>query len=87
MAATLSTPTQEVSPIIIDLGKKKRKQIRDLKNGTGKLMAEVADVLNEVRANMGSDADGKQFIPVILVYRRKSRRKASGLTLPLPFLG
>jgi hypothetical protein len=83
----LTTPdyNTEIAPIIIDLGKEKRKRIKDLKRGRGKLMAEVAGVINEARMNLGSEADGKEFIPVILIYRRKRKRKGSGFTLPLPF--
>ena len=88
MAARASVTAQEVAPIIIDLGKKKRRQIKNLKNGTGRLIAEVSEVLDEVRNNLGADMAGKQLVPVVLIYKRKSRRRRnSGLTLPLPFLG
>lgn len=84
----LTTPSYnaEVAPIIIDLGKEKRKKIKDLKRGRGKLMAEVAGVINEARMNLGTEADGKEFIPIILIYKRKRRRKGGGgLALPIPF--
>lgn len=76
----------EVTPIIIDLGKKKRKRIKDLKRGRGKLMTEVANVMAEARMSLGNDADGKELIPVVLIYRQKRRRKGRGLALPIPFL-
>lgn len=84
----LTTPSYnaEVAPIIIDLGKEKRKKIKDLKRGRGKLMAEVAGVINEARMNLGTEADGKEFIPIILIYKRKRKRKGGGgLALPIPF--
>jgi hypothetical protein len=72
-----------VTPIVIDLGKKKRKQIRDLKRGSGKLMEEVADVLNQVQGNLGPDADIKNLVPVVMLYSKKGKRR--GGLLPLSF--
>jgi hypothetical protein len=83
----LTTPgyNAEMAPIIIDLGKEKKKRIKDLKRGRGRLMNEVAGVINEARMNLGSEADGKEFIPVILIYRKKRKRKGGSLAFPLPF--
>jgi Family of unknown function (DUF6200) len=63
-----------VAPIIIDLGKEKKGRIKDLKRGRGRLMAEVASVLTEVRAGLGDDAGNKQLVPVVLIYKKKNRR-------------
>jgi hypothetical protein len=83
----LTTPgyNTELAPIIIDLGKAKRKRIKALKRGRGKLMAEVSGVINEARINLGTEANGKGLIPVILIYRQKRKRKKAGLALPFPF--
>lgn len=84
----LVTPSlnTEITPIIIDLGKEKRKRIKNLKRGRGKLMVEVARVINETRMTLGSAANGKEFIPVVLIYKAKRRkRKRRGLALPIPF--
>ena len=83
----LTTPSYnaEIAPIIIDLGKEKRKRIKDLKRGRGRLMNEVAGVINEARMNLGAEAEGKEFIPIILIYRKKRKRKGGSLALPLPF--
>ena len=62
-------------PIIINLGKKRRKHIKRLKKGKGKLWDEVLDVLEEVEASMGEDAEGKTIVPVVMVYRQKSKRR------------
>ncbi len=73
---TVNTPLEitGVAPIIIDLGKEKKKRIRDLKRGRGRLMAEVAAVLNDARATLGDNADGKQIVPVILIYKKKRKK-------------
>jgi len=72
-----------VTPIVVDLGKKKKKQIRALKRGSGKLMDEVAEVLNRVRDGLGSEAELKNLVPVVIIYRKKEGKRRAGL---LPFL-
>jgi len=77
LAPAVATTTSEVTgiaPIIIDLGKEKKGRIKDLKRGRGRLVAEVAAVLNEVRGSIGDDAGNKQLVPVVLIYKKKNRR-------------
>jgi hypothetical protein len=77
LAPTLATTSAEltgVAPVIIDLGKEKKGRIKDLKRGRGRLMAEVAAVLSEVRAGLGDEAGNKQLVPVVLIYKKKNRR-------------
>jgi hypothetical protein len=59
------------SVVIVDLGKQKRKDIKSLKEGTGKLMDEVRDTLAELRSNgtISSSAE-----PVVLLVRERSRK-------------
>jgi hypothetical protein len=70
-------------PIIVDLGKQRPKQIKRLKRGRGKLWAEVVDVIEEVGDQLGDDLEGKTIVPVVMVYRKKTKRK--GLNPLLPF--
>jgi ribosomal protein L14 len=81
LAAGYST----ISPVVVDLGKKSRKQIRSLKKGKGRLMSDVAAVMEEVKTNLGADAVGKEFVPVVIVYRKKDRRRRGGSWFPLGF--
>ena len=62
-----------IAPVVVTLGNQSRKRIRRLKRGRGKLMDEVSNVVDQVRANFGEHAEGKVFVPVVLVYRRKPR--------------
>lgn len=81
-----ANPPRVYQPIIIDLGKKRRKRIKQLKRGRGKLMNEVHYVIEEVQADLGKEAEGKEFIPIVMIYRRRRRRKkGGGLGLPVPF--
>ncbi len=63
------------TPIIVDLGKQRPKRLKALKRGQGKLMSEVADVLEEVVVNLGDEVAGKTLVPVILVYEKKKKGK------------
>jgi Family of unknown function (DUF6200) len=73
-------------PIILDLGKASRKRVRQLKRGQGRLLEDVQDALTEVTATLGEQAEGKQIVPVVLMYRKRSRRKArGGGIVPIPF--
>jgi len=58
-------------PIILDLGKKRRKQIKLLKKGTGKLMNEVQDCMQELK-QAGRIAEHAR--PVIVLVRERRRR-------------
>lgn len=68
------TPAEVTAPIIVNLGKKKRKAIKRLKRGKGAAMDEVMDVIDQVQANLGPQAEGKILVPVVVIYRQKQRR-------------
>ncbi len=77
-SAPLLHPTRTVStPIIISLGKKKKKTIKRLKRGKGPAMSEVNEVIAQVQANLGDHADGKMIVPVVIIYKEKLRRSRS----------
>jgi hypothetical protein len=57
--------------LLIDLGKKSRKQIKRLRRGTGKLIDEVQKCLQELRA-AGTVPESAQ--PVIMLVREKPGR-------------
>ena len=59
--------------IVVDLGKKRRKQIRRARQGRGKLMDQMQTVLEDLRAN-GTIAAGAQ--PVLMVVRQRRRRNS-----------
>jgi hypothetical protein len=75
MDETVATSAEMTQPVIIDLGKQKSRSLRDLKKGEGELWDEVLDVAEEVKEMLGADAEGKVFIPIILLYQEKSRRR------------
>lgn len=87
--AAVAVVVPEIRPVIYDLGSRKKKYIRKLKNGRGELMAEVALAVEQVRANL-PDGDGdRTILPVIFIYKKKKKGKkvSSGLSMfnPLNF--
>lgn len=81
---TETAVVESITPIVIDLGKKSKKQIRRLKEGHGKLMADVSDTVSEVRASLGSQ--GKEIVPVVIIYKQKQRKSKGGSDLLPPFI-
>jgi len=68
------TGTESLAPILLDLGKVKGKTVRQFKEGRGKLVGDLQQVLAEVRQNLGTDAASKELVPVVVVYRKKRKR-------------
>jgi hypothetical protein len=66
------------APVIVDLGKTKRKNIKRLRKGRGKLLGDVDDAMREVTVSLGEQADGKELVPVVLVYRKKAKKRRRG---------
>jgi Family of unknown function (DUF6200) len=66
-----SNVTLEGGVLLIDLGKKSRKQIKRLRNGTGKLVDEVQKCVQELRT-AGTLSESAQ--PVIMLVREKRSR-------------
>lgn len=64
-----------VTPIVVDLGRRRAKQIKALKKGRGKLMDELAEVLEEVYLSLGDEADGKTLVPVVVLYGKKKKKR------------
>ncbi|XXX76168.1 hypothetical protein WMF30_51815 [Sorangium sp. So ce134] len=69
---------EETVPIILNLGKKRKRALKDLKRGRGRLMDEVEQTVAEVRAGLGEEAKLTQIVPVVLIYRKKEKRRGKG---------
>jgi hypothetical protein len=65
----------QLPPVVLDVGKTKKKLIRALKRGEGKLMEDVAEAVEAIRLNLGPELEGKALIPVVIVYQRKTKRR------------
>jgi hypothetical protein len=63
------TETKNRDTLVVDLGSKKKKQIKQLRKGKGKLMEKVNQCLNELKAS-GSITGTAQ--PVIIIVKEKA---------------
>jgi len=63
-----------MAPVILSLGKKKSKAIKQLKRGKGSAMEELMGVIEQVQTNLGEQAEGKLILPVVVIYSKKQRR-------------
>lgn len=63
------------APVVVDLGNRGKKAIRNLKNGTGTLMDEVDHAVDHVRSTLPDADKNKMIIPVVIIYRRKNRKR------------
>ena len=70
--AAVGRETEELAPIFIDLGKKKKKEVKRLRNGKGKLVQRIQSTLADLREG-GTIPQAAQ--PVIVVVREKRRNK------------
>jgi hypothetical protein len=68
--------TTRKPPVLIHLGKKKRKRVKKLSRGRGPLMGAIADAVEELRANGKLDASGQD---VIVIVREKRRKRRGGM--------
>ncbi|MDI1433113.1 MULTISPECIES: hypothetical protein [Polyangium] len=66
---------EQITPIVLKVGKRKRSAIKDLKRGRGRLMDEVEQTLDEVRIGLGAEGARKELVPVVILYRQKDKRR------------
>jgi hypothetical protein len=75
MDESVGTSSGVTQPVIIDLGRQKPKDLKDLKKGEGKLWGEVLDIMEEVQDQLGEQAAGRVLVPVVLIYQKKFKRQ------------
>lgn len=73
-----------VSPVVVDLGKVRRKHVKRLKRGGGRLADEVLDVMDEVVDLLGDELEGATLVPIVMIYEKKPK-KGRRRTIELPF--
>ena len=83
MADNSDTDANRNPPIVIDLGKQKKKRIKQLKRGRGRLVDRVNEAVAQVRSALGTEAQGKEFVPIAVIVRRGQKCR-KGM---FPFMG
>ena len=71
--ADQAVQAEVAAPIIINLGKQRRKRIKQLKRSRGALLEEVLETVAQVNGQLGADGAGKVLVPVVLIYRERRR--------------
>jgi Family of unknown function (DUF6200) len=71
-------------PVVVDLGKQKKRDINDLKNGCGPLMTEVDAAVERARGKLSDGDKNRPVVPVVVIYRKKGKRRGGGSSLLSP---
>lgn len=66
------------APVIIDLGKQKRKKVKALRVGTGELMDEIQAAISEIR-RAGRISSTAQPVIIVVTEKPKSKRFGMGM--------
>ena len=69
----------QVPAIVVNFGKVSRSSLKKLRRGRGKLMTELDEVLAQVKHEIGSEIEGREIVPVVLVCQKKRRKRRRGL--------
>ncbi len=78
-------PPAVTAPIVVPLGTARRRRLEQLARGRGPLMVQVAEVIEEVRRQLGDELQDKTLVPLVMIYRRQrsDRRKGrKGIAAP-----
>ena len=75
----MSDQSTPAPPVVVDLGRHRRKRVRDLRRGKGKLMDDVSSALDELRAAGTIPADAQAVVVVVRQKRRRLRTLIPGL--------
>jgi hypothetical protein len=62
-------PRAQFVGLLVDLGSQRRKQIKRLKRGDGRLTRQLQAVVEQSRAELGIDPT-VEIVPVVLLYRQ-----------------
>ncbi len=70
----VAPPVQEPrEPVIIDLGRHKRKRVRRLRRGRGRLMGRVLDAVEDLGEDGAIDPNANTVIVIVRQKRRKGK--------------
>jgi hypothetical protein len=61
------------APILVDIGKHGRKRVKQLREGRGRLMIEVSQCVEELKASGAVPADAT---PIVILVRQRPRKRA-----------
>lgn len=62
-------------PLVIDLGKLKRKTARRLKKGEEALTDRIQGALDETLKKLGPEVEGKEVLPIVMLFEKKPKKR------------
>ncbi len=65
--------TNQIPPVVVDLGAVKKKHIKRLRRGEGKLLPQIDEVLAVLKEELSDELGDRQLVPVVLVYEQKDK--------------
>ena len=82
-SATAESAPAMTAPIVVRLGAQRRRRIEQLVRAQGPLMTEVAEVVEEVRRQLGEELTHRTLVPLVIVYRQKRSRRGERTSTPV----
>ncbi len=70
--------TAEPRTVVVDLGKKKRKDVRKLRKGEGRLMDRIGELVEQMKAD-GQLTAGAETVVVVVERKKKNTMRFPGL--------
>ncbi|MFO0728221.1 MAG: hypothetical protein U1E65_30850 [Myxococcota bacterium] len=64
--------------VTVSLGKAKKKDVRALREGRGKLVLETQQAIAQVREGLGAEYADYEILPVVVIYKRKEKKLSFG---------
>lgn len=61
-------------PIVVDLGRAKKKDLKALERGEGPLVQVINQVLEELNAGLPAEDKKKRLVPVVVRYEKKDKK-------------
>jgi len=75
---TKQPASNQPAPVVLDLGKHRRKRVKQLRRGEGKLMTDILDALDELKLAGTLNASAQPVVIVVQEKRRKMKSLLSG---------
>lgn len=67
--------SETVPPVVVNLGKTKKKAIRQLEQGEGPLLEVLDDVMAAVRDELAGELGDRELVPVVMIVRPKKKKR------------
>lgn len=67
-------PDPKPTPIVVNLGRKRKTEIALLQQGRGALVQDVNEVLHHLDRELAGELGARPLVPIVIVVRERSKR-------------